>query len=502
VAEPIAVEENTSWWSRYIPLAVWLFALVIVTAIPFKVASYGYLPPDDALRHAAKALTQREWSDILVLRNDFQMDHNPGWHWVLRQIHQATDAGPDALVMTALVGLFFLALVAPMAALPRPEAWVGALLISLFTFPSFELRVFLARPFVLTSAATIFILLLWRREEEKRPPVWLLAATTLLLGIAAWVHGSWYLFSLVVASFALAGQWRPALWLGGCWIGGSVAGALLTGHPIAFLINAVRIGLNCFSGDTLQRMLVFEFWPSDGNVLAIGTVVVLLLWRHVTGFWDWKCVNNPIFILAILGWLLGLRVSRFYADWGAPALLLWVALELSEHCRRWLRIDSPHRLAISAGMSLALFFGMTADLNGRWTNALFTEFLSAKDPEMQPWLPEKGGVMYSSDMTVFYQTFFKNPDAQWKYMLGFEPTFMPPEDLTIYRNIQRNLGSFKAYEPWVKKMRPQDRLVIRLGDSTTPGIPGLEWHYIARETWIGRKPRHEKSSPPAASVSG
>jgi hypothetical protein len=90
-------------------------------------------------------------------------------------------------------------------------------------------------------------------------------------------------------------------------------------------------------------------------------------------------------------------------------------------------------------------------------------------------------------MGVFYQTFYKNPHAPWRYILGFEPTFMPPDDLQIYRNIQRNFGAYKAYQPWVKKMRPEDRLVIRSGPAAAPGVEGLEWHYTARDLWLGRK---------------
>ncbi|HSM76478.1 MAG TPA: hypothetical protein VLT57_02575, partial [Bryobacteraceae bacterium] len=407
-AEEPSTAGEASLCSRYVPLCVWLIAFAALVCIPLKIASYGYLPADDALRHAAKAVTQRPWSEILVLRSDFTMDHNPGWHWVLGQVHRATGVGTDGLVVSSLVGLFLLAMAAPMVVLRRPEAWMGALLASTLMFPPVLFRVLLARPFVVSMTATLMVLLLWRRDDRQRPSAWILGATALLLGVSAWVHGSWYLFALVVAAFALAGQWRSACWLAGCWLAGSFAGALLTGHPVGFLVNAIRIGLNCFSGDTLQRMLAFEFWPSDGNVLAVVAVSALLLWRYVIGAWDWKCINNPIFVLSILGWILGLRVSRFYYDWGAPALLLWVALELSEHCGRLLRPNAPQRLAVTAAISLALFFGITSDLNGRWTNTLFTEFLSESDPEMQPWLPESGGILYSSDMTVFYQTFFKN----------------------------------------------------------------------------------------------
>jgi hypothetical protein len=59
-----------------------------------------------------------------------------------------------------------------------------------------------------------------------------------------------------------------------------------------------------------------------------------------------------------------------------------------------------------------------------------------------------------------------------------------------------NSGDAKAYEPWVKKMRPEDRLVIRGGRGSPPNIPQLEWEYGVSGIWIGRSPR--TSAPPPA----
>ena len=37
---------------RYVPLIVWTIAIAVVLFIPLKIIGYGYLPGDDALRHA------------------------------------------------------------------------------------------------------------------------------------------------------------------------------------------------------------------------------------------------------------------------------------------------------------------------------------------------------------------------------------------------------------------------------------------------------------------
>ena len=72
---------------RYVPLAVWVIVILVVLAIPLKIIGYGYLPADDALRHAAKAVSGKPWPDILVVGPAFQIDHNFGWHFLLRQIY-------------------------------------------------------------------------------------------------------------------------------------------------------------------------------------------------------------------------------------------------------------------------------------------------------------------------------------------------------------------------------------------------------------------------------
>ena len=64
---------------RYVPPAVWLVTVVVLILVPLKIIGYGFLPPDDALRHAAKAVSGKAWQDILVMRSDFAIDPSPGW---------------------------------------------------------------------------------------------------------------------------------------------------------------------------------------------------------------------------------------------------------------------------------------------------------------------------------------------------------------------------------------------------------------------------------------
>jgi hypothetical protein len=55
--------------------------------------------------------------------------------------------------------------------------------------------------------------------------------------------------------------------------------------------------------------------------------------------------------------------------------------------------------------------------------------------------------------------------------------------------MQRLNGIYESYTPWVQKMRPADRLIMRGGPAQKPAVDGLQWAYAGSNTWIGRKPR-------------
>jgi hypothetical protein len=207
-------------------------------------------------------------------------------------------------------------------------------------------------------------------------------------------------------------------------------------------------------------------------------------------------LRDPVFMLMMIGWVMGLKVGRFWHDWGMPAFLLWLARELTPLLAATVQGRPFFRLGLAGFACLSLYLSCTSDLAGRWTRNLTQAYLTPDDPELAGWLPGKGGIVYSDDMTVFYQTFFKNPHADWRYILGYEASLMPAEDLEIFRKIQWNYGDMKAFEPWVAKLRPQDRLILRRARADKPDLPALEWHYGATGLWIGRP--HPPGEKPAA----
>jgi hypothetical protein len=158
--------------------------------------------------------------------------------------------------------------------------------------------------------------------------------------------------------------------------------------------------------------------------------------------------------------------------------------------------DSFRRLALVCGIATMTYTVTTPDFNGRWTSPLRWQFLTADNPDLKGWMPEKGGIIYSTDMTVFYQTFFKNPNADWRYILGYEPACMADDDYKVFYNFVTGDGNAEILKPWVDKMRPEDRFVTRAPRAVPPGIPQLEWNYGVSGIWIGRLPRADTNGAP------
>jgi hypothetical protein len=179
--------------------------------------------------------------------------------------------------------------------------------------------------------------------------------------------------------------------------------------------------------------------------------------------------------------------------------MVLVAWDLNLFFQSRFIFNSFKRLGLVGCIVIASFLSLTADVNsGRWSGSLSKRYLIADDPDLHGWMPDKGGIFYTANMLLFFDTFFKNPHGDWKYMLGFEPTWMPKKDFEVYHDILWNYGDPKTYEPWVKQMKPADRLAISSKRDDPPAIPQLEWEYNISDVWIGRTPQPVESgtAPP------
>jgi len=453
-----------------------------------KIYSYGFLPTDDALRHAAKVVSGKSWNEVILLRPDMTTDRHQGWHVILTGVYRATGCGKEGLVVFSVLFLALLFFLAPVPWLSRPEVWPAAVvLVGIAASPPIFGRLFLGRPFILTMTVLLTLAFMWRRLKSDRLPLGPLVILLLGITLSTWTNGIPHLYILVLLAFGLAREWRVTARLAVVFTLGAVLGASLTGHPIRFIWEGLLLSYRAFSDAPLQRMLVMEFQSYAAEGSFVLAIFLVLLWRKVRGEWDAnQLLRDPIFILMGLGWLLGFSVMRFWSDWGLVAALAWLAQEFDHVAERHLPAATRGLIVALVG-GLSLYVILTSDIGGRWTNGLAAQHLSQADPVQREWLPEPGGIVYSNVTLVFYDTFYTNPSGKWRYAMAFEPTLMPEEDLKILRSIQWNNGAFAAFGPWVAKMKPADRLVLVHGGGA-PGIRGLEWASPARGYWVGRLP--------------
>jgi len=483
---------------RYVPLAAWLITALTVLLIPLKIIGYGYLPPDDALRAAAKAVSGKAWPEILVLDPVYQIDHEYGWSLLLAKLHTVCGMETEGIVIFSVVGLFVLTGLAVMPWLRHPETWLMALALSMM-MALLPFRFLLGRPYIISIAALMSLLLLWRKFGAEKPKAWMAALMTFLIGASVYFHGTWYLWVLPVAAFFLAGQFRWGMAAAGAWMAGVFLGSLLTGHLIAYPVQAVKVALLATGKHFTQSTLASELQPESGDTHALMILAALLVLRRLAGLNPPRLSRDPVFWLICISWTLAFKVGRFWIDWGWPALVILAVCDLQLLLAARVAADSFRRLALTAGVALIAFLAVTSDAGSRWTGNLTQQYLSEPEHpnELAGWMPETGGVLYATDMNIFYQTFFKNPHGDWRYILGFEATLMPKEDFETYHKILWNNGDGKAYAPWLLKMKPADRLVIRGGRSSPPPIPQLDWNYGVSGIWIGRLPDHPGGGAPA-----
>lgn len=476
-----------------VPVLALCLALSAIVLIPLKIIGCGYLPYDDTLSHSAKIISGKNWNEILVMRSDIKMDYHPGWHAILGSVHKLTGCDQDGLAVFSIVALFIMFCAIPFFFLEHPEAWLVTMLIMTLVNLVCVRRLFYGRPYIFAAAVVLVLSLMWKRLRDKKFPYKTLSLLTALIALAIWVHSGWYLFAIPLTAFLIAREWRASLCLSIAIASGIFLGALFTGHPYLFLKQDLTRLILIFADRVPQRLLVDELQPFNGEILTVIVVCGLMMWRYMRRAWNKECIDNPVFILAASCWIMGFFVWRFWLDWGIPALMVWMALEFQDAFKKALGALSWRRLLITGCAALALFAALTNDSEGRWTYSLKTDYLSQDNSKQKEWLPEPGGIIYSDDMGVFYQTFFKNPKAPWRYMLGYEPALMPPDDAATYfkiRDDRLNRGANELFRPWVKKMKPADRLIIRHPAELPPKIAGLEWCYAADGTWIGRLPRN------------
>lgn len=448
-----------------------------------RVIGQGYFPGDDALRHVAMVISGKSWAEILVIRPEIAMDSHPGWHTMLSGFQSLTGGDKKLLLNFSVILLFLAFTLPPVLYFRRGEAWIAALALSTVFFFGSVFRLFYGRPYIVSMVMVLLFCFLWVGIRDKKRPWAELATLASVTALATWIHGTWYLFALPLLALVLAGQWRVFVLMSGALSLGVILGAIFTGSPVAFLHQMLFHALEAFGKYDFQRQLVSEFQPFSGETSVFFLVGGLLLWRRARGEWDVKIVNNPVFYLVVIGWIMGFFAARFWTDWAWPALAFWVAGEVQAALEHYMDRFSLKRLALAGVFCLILLLAMTNDQGSRWSGVP-SEWPNIENAAHRPWLPSEGGILYNDSMTLFYQVFYLNPHGPWRYTLGFEPVWMPADNLEVYRQMQLTRGKNQSYVPWVNKMTEKDRMI--LVRNAKPQIEGLEWHEVTPTVWSGK----------------
>lgn len=471
----VAGRAQRGW--AWVPLALFLGVILGILA-------KGYLPPDDALRHAAFAVGSRPWAEILVGRPEALFDQSPGWHALLKGVHHLTGWGPEGLVIFSVLVCLLTFFIVGCEWVRHWEAWVLSLGLLFLVDGALIQRLALGRPFVLTGAATL-MLLGDLKVPKERPWAERWHLRSVVLGaLVTWVHGSWYLLLLLPLALIFARRPKEATQLFVYLIVGVLMGAVFTGHPLRFLMGQAAHLHAALGHAAPAGALAMEFRPGGQTFWTLGILALAAGLPGKRG--GCPAGRDPVLALALLGWVAGyFWVWRIYLDWALPAMALWVAWRLDD----WFEILSLDWVGrCQAGGMAAVIFALAGLHNaaGRWDNKLPEVGLNGANPVEQGLVPEPGGILYSDSMWVFYGTFFHNPNGPWRYVLGYEPGLMTPEDRTVVENAKTSSDIRRAFHPWVMKMRPQDRLVLEGNSGSRPAIPELQWRYVHPGKWVGK----------------
>jgi hypothetical protein len=493
VAQQRRADVATKEPARRIVLATVIIAIPLLALfmIPNTVVDLGFMPDDDVLRHVAKVISGKPWDEILVLRSDVSLDPAPGWHALLGLVREMTASDARGLFRFSAVFAFVLFCATPLFILRRPEAWLLALL-TMQILPGTEIylfeRLLRGRPYVILMVVILLWGLLWPRLKDKESYARTAAILAAAIALSTYLHGSWYIYAVPVFCLLAAREYRAGVVFAISATIGISIGASLTGQPVAFLTQTFRHFLLAFGTHTAQGQLVTEFQAGTPSIFAIGAICLMLLWRRQRGSQNRPILRDPVFMMILLCLVMGSFTRRIWFDLGRPALCVWFALEFQEYLESIMERMDIRRILLTMASAATLLVLVTSDFDSRWSSRQPAMILSPEDKELMPWLPEEGGIFYTDKMSLFYDTFYTFPEAKWRYILGFEPGMMPPEDLAVFREIQLN-RSVGTFLPWVEKMRPQDRLVIGDASASVRHITGLEWHDYGQGVWMGRLPR-------------
>ncbi len=465
-------------------------AIIIIIAtftfIPFKVIKNGFLPTDDVNRHVAFSTTNREWSDVLEIAPKLEADHNVGWHKILRFLHKRLCIGKKELIYFSIISLFLLVNLTGSLVTPNFVTWSIALLIMFLFDRTIISRLMLGRPYLISCATFLVLIKIWTSEKDNKYS-WILSysVTIIILLLAVWIHGTWYNFLLLPLAMIIAGKFTKSLELTLLIILSTLIGAYLTGNFNQFLHYHFYATLNIFKEQIFNWQLVSEFAEGDIHLFwIVPTLFIIILLIHSKRLKFYDLSSDTTFIFILLSWLLSIKVIRFWVDWGIIALMFWLSLKLS------LLIQDMQSIKRRSFKWFYFLFIMISLLilipRLNWNNQKEVKMFSVdfSKQEYSEYEPKDGGIVYNDSMKHFYFQYYNNPEAKYKYVLGFEPAIMKEDDKKIYRDIVYSGFYYKLYKPWIDKITDKDRIFASVDLSDY--YPKLDWIKAGQKLYIGK----------------
>ena len=485
-------------WSGRSRLLMGLLVAGALALAALRIVDYAFIPPDDALRHAATAVSERPYTEVVLFDEDVPaVDTTPGWHALLRALHGGLGFDRFALVSFSVFGLFLVFAVVPLTLLRRPEAWGMALLLGVVINPGYPVRLAFGRPFLLTTAALLVFVLVWDRLVDDPRDRRTLALCAGAAAVATWLHSTWFLLYAVPLASLLSGRRRASASLFLAVTVGVGVGALLTLQPLTHLSYQV-VHVWKTMGTTPAPFRTSELQPFAGDALYLFLGLLLLLARAVLPELRDLSLRHAGVLTLLGGWVLGFVASRFWTDLGLPALLAVTALALQRVLEARTSRMSGTRWVLGAATAAALYLAISANHARRWeASPLFRVRSFLENPvEMASWLPGPGGIMYNTETRAFHTFYFAFPDAPWRYVLGPEQGIMPREDRETLHAIYRGEG-WEAYEPWLEKLGPEDRIFFTIPPGADPPRwEGIEVVQVPRSYAVARLASVGRGEPP------
>ena len=464
-----------------------IILLAVFVYIPYKILSFGYRPTDDTNRHIAFSQTNQTWSDVLVIEPSLSADHNAGWHFTLRTLHKYLGLNKEKLLTIIVVGMFLAFNLTGSLLSSNIASWSIVLLIMFVFDRGIFFRVLSGRPFIISSITALVLYKLWFIEsfqQIKTSNKYLI--TLIFIALAVWLHGTWYTFLILPIALLLSGKLKKSIELCLIILISTVIGSYLTGNFSQFLYFHYANTINIFSEKVYNWQLVSEF--AEGNVQIfeiIPTAFIIILLIYSKKITLNELSKDPLFIMVLLCWMLSIKVTRIWFDWGLIALMFWLSYKITDLIKEMQSIKKPvfrWTLFLFIIVSLIVFLA-----NSEWDNHQKRKSFSVdfSNPKFAEYKPLEGGIIYNDAMEHFYYNYFSDHEGKYKYVLGFEPAIMLPENRKIYREISYSGFHYTSYKPWIDKLTLKDRIFtssdIRLN------YPELDWIMAGQKLFIGKR---------------